>query len=107
MTLSTAIRPACAGALALCLWWFEIPAEPRFRLCCFHWITGHPCPLCGLTHALFALAKGHIAQALAWNALSPLGLAMLFSLFWEHPLRAQLWSVGIAAFAIYGLWRWL
>ena len=95
-----------AAALALVLWCVEIPAEPHVRLCGFQWVTGHPCPLCGLTRALFALAKGRVAQALEWNALSPVALAMLFSLFWEHPLRGRMWAAGIAAFAAYGIWRW-
>jgi hypothetical protein len=58
-----------------------------------------------MTRAIFALSKGRVAQALAWNALSPLGLAMLFSLFWEHPFRGKLWTAGIVAFALYGVWR--
>ena len=28
------------------------------------------CPLCGLTRAVFALAKGHLVQALSWNGQS-------------------------------------
>ena len=105
MTRSAALRSSSAALLLLSLWWFELPDEPRIRLCGYQWLTGHLCPLCGLTRAVFALAKGRISQALAWNALSPLGFAMLFSLFWEHPLRGKLWAVGIAAFAIYGVWR--
>jgi hypothetical protein len=99
------LRSAGAAALAFSLWWFEIPAEPRIKLCGFQWLTGHLCPLCGMTRAVFALAKGRLAQALAFNILSPLGFVMLFSLFWEHPLRAKLWTAGIAAFAFYGVCR--
>jgi hypothetical protein len=87
------------------LWYFSLPAEPAVQLCGFHWLTGRPCPLCGLTRALFALAKGRMAEAVHFNALSPLGFAMLFALFWDGSARAWLWSGGMAGFALYGVWR--
>ena len=89
----------------LCL--IGLPEEPSFRACGFQWLTGRPCPFCGLTHGVFALAKGHWSSALHSNALSPLGFVMLFSVFWEHPLRNRLWTAGLAAFGAYGLWRLL
>jgi hypothetical protein len=87
-----------------------VPAEPRVRLCAFHWLTGWPCPLCGLTRGIFALAKGRFSEAEHFNALSPLGFAMLFSLFWSRqsakfPWQSRLWTFGIAAFALYGVVR--
>lgn len=100
-----ALRIAAAIALLLLLWFYTPPAEPRFRLCGFHWLTGRPCPLCGMTRAVFALAKGHVRQALGFNALSPLGFAMLFSLFWDSSQRGRLWSAGIKALAAYGALR--
>jgi hypothetical protein len=98
-----------AGALALfaVLWAVSVPAEPKYRLCGFYWLTGHPCPLCGLTRGVFALAKGHWREALAFNALTPLALTMLFALFWDSPIRARLWTLGILAFALYGVVRFL
>ena len=102
----TFVRPAAGAALLLAvLYLVPVTAEPRFRLCAFHWLTGRPCPLCGLTRGLLALAKGHFLEAEHFNALSPLGFAMLFSLFWNRPWRGRLWTFGIAAFAVYGLWR--
>jgi hypothetical protein len=98
-------RAASAAALLAVLWYFTPPSEPGFRLCGFHWLTALPCPLCGLTRGLFAFAKGHWYDALHWNALTPLGFAMLSSLFWNHPLRGHLWTVGVAAFAGYGVVR--
>jgi len=38
------------------LWLFRLPAQPAFRLCGFHWLTGRSCPFCGLTRAMFELA---------------------------------------------------
>jgi len=105
VTFSAVSRAAAAALLFSGLWYFSVPAEPALRLCGFHWLTGRPCPLCGLTRALFALAKGHWGEALQFNALSPLGFAMLFALFWEGRTRAWLWRGGVAAFAVYGLWR--
>jgi len=98
-------RVALALSLFAVLWWFTPPAEPSFRLCGFHWLTGKDCPFCGLTRALFALAKGHWRQAIQWNALSPLGFAMLFGLIVNTPWLARLWTLGIAAFALYGILR--
>jgi hypothetical protein len=74
-------------------------------LCGFHRLTHLPCPLCGLTRSLFAVAKGHWSEAMGLHALSPLGLAMLLTVFWGHPLRNRLWAWGIAAFAVYGVAR--
>jgi hypothetical protein len=99
-------RIAAAAALFAVLWYFTVPAAPRFRLCGVLWLTGRECPLCGTTRALFALAKGHVADAFRLNALSPLAFVLLFSLFWKFPGRERLWAFGIAAFAIYGLLRY-
>ena len=105
MTASAMRRLAAAMALFAALWYFTVPAEPSVRLCAFHWLTGRPCPLCGLTRALFALAKGRWTEAVRFNALSPLAFVMLFTLFWNGRLRQRTWGAGVTAFAVYGLWR--
>ncbi len=107
MTRSAALRAASALLLFAALWSFGVPSEPAVRLCGFHWLTGRPCPLCGMTRALFALAKGRWNEALGFNALSPLGFAMLFSLFRNGRMRERLWTAGVPAFALYGVWRLL
>lgn len=61
--------------------------------------------MCGLTRALFAMAKGRWAEALRFNALAPLAAAMLLSLLWRRPWVGRFWTAGIASFAIYGVWR--
>jgi hypothetical protein len=94
-----------AAALFGVLWTFTPPADPPIRLCGFYWLTGHPCALCGLTRAMFALAKGHFAEAERFNALAPLGFAMVFSLFWNAKITGWIWKPGIAAFALYGVYR--
>jgi len=62
---------------------------PALQVCPFHWLTGRPCPLCGLTRAMFELAQFHWRAALGFNALSPLAGAMLFTLFWNIPGRSR------------------
>lgn len=96
---------AAAALLFACLAWFTVPAQPAVRLCGFYWLTGRPCPLCGMTRALFALAKGHWAEAVHFNALSPLGFLMLFSLFSKGRVRGGLWTVGPVAFLVYCIGR--
>ena len=98
-------RLAAALLLLAALYTITIPAEPALRLCAFHWLTGRPCPLCGLTRALFALGKGHLREAIAFNALSPMAFAMIFTLFWPGRLRTKLWTAALPAFALYGLCR--
>jgi len=99
------IRWTIAAILFGVLWFFTPAAEPHFRLCGFYWLTGHPCALCGLTRAMFALAKGHFAEAERFNALAPLGFAMFFSLFLGGKASAWIWRAGVPAFAVYGVCR--
>ena len=94
-----------AAGLFAFLWWLSPPHEPALRFCPFYWLTGRPCPLCGLTRALCALAKGQWTQAIHFHALSPLAFVMLFSVFWKWRWRAQLWTWGLAVIATYGICR--
>lgn len=98
-------RAAAAFFLLACLWYFQLPEEPRFRVCGFYWLTGRNCPFCGLTRAFFALAKGHWREAVGFNALSPLAFLMCLSLLGKSPVRGRLWAAGLTAFGIYGLVR--
>ena len=106
MTMRTTyLRAAAALSVFAVLWFFTPSAEPGLRLCGFHWLTGKDCPLCGLTRGLFALAKGRLAEAIHFNALSPLGFAMLFALILNPAWLTRLWVFGIAAFGVYGVFR--
>jgi hypothetical protein len=84
---------------------YSPPADPAWRLCPFHWLTGLDCPLCGLTRALFALAKGRLRDALHFNALAPLAALMLAALLWRRAWVGRLWIAGLAAFLVYGFVR--
>ncbi len=92
-----------APATGIVLLWRYTP--PDLPLCGFRWLTGKPCPFCGLTHALFALAKGRYAEALQWNLLTPLAIAMLAGLLWSPARMARLWMPCAALFGVYGVYR--
>ncbi|MCU1238280.1 MAG: hypothetical protein JWP63_6247 [Candidatus Solibacter sp.] len=96
------LRVAAIAAAFAVLWTFTPPDLP---LCAFRWITGRACPLCGLTHAVFALAKGNIGAALHYHALSPLAVLLIAAAFWNPARLTRLWTPCIAIFTAYGLWR--
>ena len=97
------------------------PFQPRVSLCGFLWLTGRPCPFCGLTRALACLLKGDLALALSFHPLSPLALAALLIMFlggpcrtvWEHtgwrtiPKESLrfFWAVSLLILLAYGAWR--
>ncbi len=64
---------ACGIAVAVLRWWEPVDVS----YCGFRWLTGTPCPLCGLTRALFALAKGDWERAFEFHLFSPLAAAVL------------------------------
>ena len=41
--------------------------------CLFHRLTGHPCPTCGTTRGLLALARGAWRESFAWNPMTMTG----------------------------------
>jgi hypothetical protein len=45
----------------------------RLDLCLFHRLTGHPCPTCGTTRGLLAMARGAWRESFAWNPLTMMG----------------------------------
>jgi hypothetical protein len=45
-------------------------AGERPELCLFRRLTGWPCPSCGTTRSLMALANGELRQAIAYNPLA-------------------------------------
>jgi hypothetical protein len=58
-----------------------------------------------MTHAFVAIFQGHFAQAIHFNALSPLACLMMLTLFWPGRARDFLWTAGPLAFAAYGVVR--
>jgi hypothetical protein len=98
----TLARLAILLAIFAVLFFFT---PPDFPVCGFRWLTHRPCPFCGLTHAFFALSKGHVAEALHFHALSPLAALWLLALIADRPLPPRSRPFTAAAFALYGLAR--
>lgn len=96
--------PAAAAAWCAAAAWFP----SRFEVCGFHWLTGLPCPLCGMTRALAALAAGRWSEALAFHALSPLAAALLLAgplLAFRPALERRAWKGAVGALAVFGVAR--
>ncbi len=72
-------RSEMAGPLALtalasayCFYaWLVFPNRFGLPLCPFLWITGIPCPLCGLTRSIGAFMRGHVSLAFYFNPVGP------------------------------------
>lgn len=96
-------RLALLAGVFLLLYFVTPPYVPT---CPFRGLTGLPCPLCGLTRAMFLLAKGHVAEALALHPFSPLaaGFAIAAALQGEPPLR-KAWPWLIACLLVFGVAR--
>jgi hypothetical protein len=99
---SRGLQAAVALAAFAVLYCFTPPDLP---VCGFHWLTGRPCPLCGLTRAMFALAKGHWQEAVTLHALSPLAVVMMAGSVWGGAWWTRLWVPCAVAFGVYGMWR--
>jgi Protein of unknown function (DUF2752) len=59
-------------AAAYALFAATAPLSRLPSLCPFRRVTGKRCPLCGLTRATNALARGDVGEALALSPLAPL-----------------------------------
>ena len=109
-----------AGAVAAAVWlaigWVPRPEGRAYTLCTLRRVTGIPCPGCGMTRALGALARGEVAQAVHMHPLAipfVLELVALWLaagwLLWRgrplsvpsRPLQAALLWNGIAFLVVY------
>jgi len=112
---------AVLGSVLLGFAFLPLSLHPRFSVCGFLWLTGRPCPFCGITRALSCLLKGEMTQAVALHPLSPLVLVVLLvtllggplGVFWERAGWGTLskeglqlfWRVSLLVFLAYGVWR--
>jgi hypothetical protein len=109
-TVSTTIsaRDARVGAgalLGIALVWPSLPVHPPLA-CPLRTLTGIPCPLCGATRAVVALAHGDVFQSLRFNPVGIVvvlvAIALIAGLRVER-LRVAPWIViSLAAL----LWTW-
>lgn len=63
-----------------------VPLNAAFSVCGFRWLTGVPCPLCGMTRALSLLLKGQWELAWRLHSLSPIVLSLLLAAFLNEML---------------------
>ena len=98
-------RTGFVGALFTFFAVYCVPLAPKIRLCGWYWLTGWPCPLCGMTRAMGQLFHGEFRSALELNALSPLVVIVLLALVWRPTLPAWLWKGLAGVLLVYGVWR--
>ena len=86
--------------------------------CLFHRLTGHPCPTCGTTRGLLAMARGAWRESFAWNPMTMTGavigsVAMLGRVIAAKTIDIQFTNgerrlLMAAALVILGFnWAWL
>ena len=114
-------RVGISGGILLLLAFLPVSLPRRVSVCGFLWLTGRPCPFCGMTRALACLLQGDLALAISFHPLSPLALIALLVMFLGGPLRAAweqagwqtmpmqatrlFWAGSLLIFLIYGAWR--
>lgn len=63
-------------------------------ICAFHYLTGIPCPGCGMTRACVSLLKGDVLKAFSFN---PLAVVLVFTgpfAIWMAATRRP-WSLAV------------
>ena len=103
--MSRAWRTGFVAALFTFFAVYSVPLIPKIRLCGWYWLTGWPCPLCGMTRALSQLFHGEFRSALELNALSPLVVIVLLAWVWRPTLPGWLWQGLAGMLLLYDAWR--
>ena len=114
-------RMGISGSIFLLLALLPFPSQARISVCGFLWLTGRPCPFCGMIRALACLLKGDLARALSFHPLSPLAMTAFLILFLGGPCRMVwectgwrtvpreslrfFWTGSLLLFLAYGCWR--
>ena len=74
---------ASGPLLFFVLFLWPITDNARYTVCMMRRVTGMPCPTCGMTRSLASLAKGHLAQSLAYHPFGIL-VAILICAGWVY-----------------------
>jgi hypothetical protein len=80
--LETSRAPAgllSALAAVYALFAAALPVERGPIVCPFRMLTGHRCPLCGLTRATRALTRGELRNSVSFHPLAPFLWAILIA----------------------------
>lgn len=111
-----------AGAIAAVLVGARLADAGRplpFDVCGFKYLTGWPCPACGLTRAVCHALRGDWAQSLAYHPAGPLvALTLIVWMLWsaaeayrgqpiEEALRGRLGNALLAAGLALSLVVWI
>jgi hypothetical protein len=98
-------RAGAAAMLGLAVVWPRLPVHPPIA-CPLRTLTGVPCPMCGMTRAVVALAHGHVLESLRFNpagiVVAFIAVALLAGFRFER-VRVPLWALIVPAAA---LWVW-
>lgn len=85
MRIATGVIFSLVITSGVLLYFWEVDSIhylPRVSLCPFHFITGIPCPGCGMTRAFLTLGQLKMKEAIALNPFSiPLLSVMIFYLW--------------------------
>ena len=99
------LRLGAAAMLGLAAIWPRLPVHPPLA-CPLRTVTGIPCPFCGMTRAVVAVAHGHLVDSLRFNpagiVVALLAIALVAGLRIDR-LRLPLWLVGTLVAL---LWAW-
>lgn len=106
-----------AGGLLLAKAVYARWVMPLVPPCFFRTATGLRCPSCGMTHAVFALCRGDIAESLRQNAVLMFGVVLGILWYIERWLRAlshpkrliprngKFWSCVLIVWLVYAVVR--
>src|SRR5437879_5394971 len=84
------LATVCGALLFLEMRWHGLPAPNAISFCLFRRWAGIPCPLCGMSRATFALARGDWREVFRLHPLAPL-LALECGVVW---LALGAWAAG-------------
>ncbi|MBI2340614.1 MAG: DUF2752 domain-containing protein [Deltaproteobacteria bacterium] len=87
-------------------WWVTPEQIAKVPLCGFKLIFGIDCPGCGLTRSFLSIARGHLLEAVHYNAAGPLVYLFLLAYAVDLSLkrvRGKGLSIPVRVSEIFGL----